>query len=655
MTSVERTLFWILFALAFGFFSYRIVYLYRLLDLGVKKKRKLPEGSIKETFFHLLAQRCSLKSIKQGDLAGIGHAFIFWGFLLFAVNDLLYLFIGEGMGLSPVIMGTAFSRYFLIVLDIAGLLVLFGVIWAALRRYLIRPERLDASLEAGLILLLLGTLMILHFVLGGLSISTGKADFGGPVATGIAFLVNGCGVDQGVQAQWTTLLWWTRYLIILGFLIYIPYSKHLHILASPFNILLKTTRPPGALSTIDLEECKHFGVSQVDEFSSKQLLESYSCAECGRCKVSCPAHLTGKSLIPRDVVLEIKNHLLAKGPNLLAIGKKTPSPERKGFFPALCDIDGLLSCTTCGACMDVCPVMNRHTDIIVDLRRDLVYRGIFDPGHKKALQRIADNYNPYGMPWNIRAKNTGIQEAEEGGEYDLLYWVGCAASYDDRAREIARSVSKIVERAGITIAMLGSGEKCCGDFVRRIGDEGLFQRLARENIEAIGKIRFKKIITHCPHCYNTLKNEYPAFGATFEVLHHSEFLLQLIAEGKITVNKIKKEITYHDPCYLGRYNEIYAAPREILTLLSERLVELPRSRSESLCCGAGGGHMWKDTETGKKLNIERIEEVMASGAPTLATACPFCLLMFEEALQLQEKGDLKIKDIAELVDDAQVY
>lgn len=654
MTPLERVIFWLLLAIALGFFSYRIYFLSRLLRLGRGENvfDHLGERT-KTVLLHVLPQWCSLKTVSRKDLAGIGHVFLFWGFILFLVNYLVYIFIGEGLGISQLFIDSAFSHYFLYILDIAGLFVLFAIIWAAVRRYIMKPERLESSVAAGIILLLIFALMILHFVLGGLRVNVEAVAFAGPVAIAFASFFNWIGMNSGLQAGLLTGIWWLHYLIILGFLIYISYSKHLHILVAPFNIFFRSLRPKGALAPVDLEAVESFGASRVDELTWKQLLESYACTECGRCKVSCPAYLTGKPLSPQKLILDIKKHLLDVDPLLLASRNRG---GEQGSIPALLDSsDEILSCTTCGACLDSCPVLNRHVDIIVELRRNLVYNGTFDQGHKRALQRTMDNFNPWGMPWNTRSKNIGIEEANEEEKYDVLYWVGCAASFDDRARELPRAVSKILERAGIKVGVLGTREKCCGDFARRIGDEGLFQMLALENIETINRFRFDAILTHCPHCYNTLKNEYPSFGANFEVFHHTEFILSLINNRMIKLDKMKPNIVYHDPCYLGRYNGIYNEPRRILSLISQHTPELPRSFGKSFCCGAGGGHMWKDAETGKRMSNERVEEIIASGAKIVAAACPFCLLMFEEALQVKGLGEeIRVKDIAELVEEARI-
>lgn len=654
MIPLERVIFWVLFAIALGIFSYRIYFLSRLLRLGREERafNHLRERT-KTVLLHVLPQWCSLKTVSSKDLAGIGHLFLFWGFILFLVNYLIYIFIGEGLGISHLIIDTAFSRYFLYILDIAGLFVLFAIVWAAVRRYIMKPERLESTMAAGIILLLIFALIILHFVLGGLRINSGVVTFGGPVAAAFASFFNWIGLSSGFQQGLLTGIWWLHYLIILGFLIYITYSKHLHILVAPFNIFFRSLRPKGALAPVDLEAVESFGASRVDELTWKQLLESYACTECGRCKVSCPAYLTGKPLSPQKLILDIKKHLLDVGPLLLA--SRNRGSEQSSIPVLIHSSDEILSCTTCGACLSVCPVLNRHVDIIVELRRNLVYNGTFDQGHKRALQRTTDNFNPWGMPWNTRSKNIGVEEVKEGQRYDVLYWVGCAASFDDRAREIARAISKILETAGIKVGILGTREKCCGDFARRIGDEGLFQMLALENIETINRFRFDAILTHCPHCYNTLKNEYHQFGANFEVFHHTEFILSLISNRMIKLDKMKRNIVYHDPCYLGRHNGIYNEPRRILSLISQQIPELPRSFEKSFCCGAGGGHMWKDAETGKRMSNERVEEIIASGAKTVATACPFCLLMFEEALQVKGLGEeIRVKDIAELVEEARI-
>lgn len=313
------------------------------------------------------------------------------------------------------------------------------------------------------------------------------------------------------------------------------------------------------------------------------------------------------------------------------------------------------ACTTCGACVESCPVLNDQIGMIVELRRKLVYEGIFDNGHKRALQRVAQDFNPWGIRWNNRAKNIGIEEARAEEKYDCIYWLGCVASFDERVREVAQATANILRAAGLRFAMLGVKEKCCGDFVRRLGDEGLFQKLAIENIRTLQEFDFDFILTHCPHCFNTIKNEYPEFGGNFEVVHHTQLIHDLLKEGKIRLQESwqesREKVIYHDPCYLGRYNSIYQEPRQTLRKVFGEIVEFPRNRNKSFCCGAGGGNIWKEEEAGDKTSIERLEEAMRADPQILATACPFCFLMFQEAIQIKGNGNgIKLGDIAEIVE-----
>ena len=349
------------------------------------------------------------------------------------------------------------------------------------------------------------------------------------------------------------------------------------------------------------------------------------------------------------LILDINKHLLDVGSTRQAI-EYTGTPIMPNEITK-----GILSCTTCGACIEVCPVFNRALDSIIELRRNFVYEGIYDQGHKMALQRVFDYNNPYAVTERNRdtvLSSLGIDKAKEGETYDILYWLGCSAYFDERSQDIVKAVLKILKKAGMKVAALGGREHCCGDFARRLGDEGLFQRLARENIEILSGANFDMLLTHCPHGYNTLKNEYPRFGADFRAVHHTEFIFSLLGKGAIQVDKAVEEIIYHDPCYLGRYNHVYVPPREILNRISEKLVEFSLNRNKSFCCGAGGGHMWRHEEPGTRINDRRIEQAIETGVKTIATSCPFCLAMLEDALLMKGLvGEMKIRDIAELVQE----
>lgn len=632
--------FWALFALALGIFFRRMFYLYRILRLGQMENRfDQPGRRLKTVLAYVVPQWCNLKSVSRRDLAGIGHFFIFWGFVLFLLSYLIYIFIGEGFGISDTIEGSAFSHYFLYILDIAGLLVVAGIIWGAIRRYIIRPERLksEISAEAGIILLMILSLMVAHYLADGFQ----------PLRW------------DGLQGTARWVVWWIHYGILLSFLVYIPYSKHLHILVSPFNIYFSSLRPKGALTLVNLEASETFGAGSVDKFTWKQLLDGYACAHCGRCEANCPAHLSGKPLSPKEVILNIKDHLLQVGPTLLAAPSKTTDGTGKASPSLIGDViteDVLWSCTTCRACQQECPVLNEHIDKIIDMRRNLVLEQAKIPETAESILRCIETrgHSCRGTlatrtDWT---KGLDIKILSEKGDIDVLFWTGCTAALEDRNIKVAIAFAKVLKAAGVNFGVLGTEETCCGEPVRRMGNEYLFQMQARRNIELLQNYNVRRIVATCPHCFNTLKNEYPQLGGMFEVVHHSEFMVQLLKEGKLKLSQeMKKTITYHDSCYLGRHNDIYLAPREIVGAVpGVKMVEMARSGKRGFCCGGGGGRFWMEERIGKRMNEMRTEDVIGAKADVVATACPYCLQMLEDGIKARGAEEtLKAMDLAELI------
>jgi len=436
-------------------------------------------------------------------------------------------------------------------------------------------------------------------------------------------------------------------------------------LASPFNILLRSPRPKGALSPIDLETAETFGVAKITDFTWKQLLDCYSCVVCGRCQDSCPAYASGKPLNPKKVILDIKKHLLEVGPELLkAKGKVEASSANPGraLIGEVVIEDEIWACTTCRACQEVCPVGNEHIDKIIDLRRNLVLeQAVIPETAEGALRSIESRGHPWRGTTLVRtdwAEGLDIKILAEDSDIDILYWVGCTEALEDRSMKIAQAVGKLLKLAGIKVGILGTEESCCGEPARRLGNEYLFQMQTQKNIELLKNYNVKKIVTACPHCYNTLKNEYPQFGGEFEVIHHTEFITNLLEEGKLRIIKGGSgAITYHDSCYLGRYNGIYKPPRQILNNMPDvTVVEMEQNRRNSFCCGGGGGRMWLEEKIGRRISEMRIEQVIEAKAQIVATACPFCLQMFDDAIKAKAvEESLKVMDIAELVAESAVY
>ncbi|MBI4187321.1 MAG: (Fe-S)-binding protein [Chloroflexi bacterium] len=654
-------IFWVLFAVAFGFFSRRIYFLFRSTRLGKQENRSDRIGRRTKTMLaEVLTQWCNLKSVSRKDLAGIGHALLFWGFSLFLISYVIFIGLAGGFGLSPVIGGTAFEVAYFSILDIAAVLVSLSLVWAAIRRYVVRPQRLELSAEAAIILSIVFTLMALNVSIEGFGYAASKVHASWP-PLGAALAGFLSGLSQGTLEATFRGLWWLHYIVILGFTVYIPYSKHLHILTSPLNVFFKSLKPKGALKPIDLEQAESFGVSKVQDYTWKDLLDLYSCTVCGRCHADCPAQLSGKALSPREVILNLKEHLLEVSPGLLA-GKAEADSEGhdKAMLGDVVTEEEIWDCTTCRACQEICPVSIEQMAKLIDMRRNLVMERASIPetgeGALKSLETRGHPWRGTTLSRTDWADGLGIKTLAEDSNTNVLLWVGCTEALEERSTKVAQAIAKILKLTGVSFGILGTEESCCGDPARRLGNEYLFQTQAQANIELLKNYGVKRIITGCPHCYNTLKNEYPQFGGEFEVIHHTQFIAGQLQEGKLKLaGGPSQKVTYHDACYLGRYNDIFTPPRQILhSLPGIDLVEMERNRKRSFCCGGGGGHLWlEEQRKGQRINEMRTEQAMAVGAGVIATACPYCLQMFEDGIKAKAaEGSLKVMDIAELIEGA---
>ncbi len=592
--------------------------------------------------------------------SGVMHALIFWGFLVLSLGT-VELF---GRGFSPgfAIPLVSDRPWFLFSQDLFAVLVLVGVAMAVAIRYGRRPERITQSWDAAIILSLIAILMVTllgYFAYG--MVAAGRLTPSQPVSAGLARWMAAAGTTPAAAARRAESLWWAHLVTILVFLNYLPFSKHLHIVAAAPNVFFRSSRPRGALSTPNLEEAETFGVGRIQDFTWKQLLDTYACTECGRCQAVCPAWATRKPLTPKGLIVDLRHHLQYEaGPKLLAgrdpyaaDGGQAPLPLAGGVISE----DVLWACTTCGACVQECPVFIEHVDKIVDMRRYLVLtESKFPPEAQTLFQNLERQGNPWGQARQLRAEwaaSLGVKTVDEAPDAEVVYWAGCAAVYDPRNRQIATAFVKSLKAAGIRFAVTGPEVTCTGDPARRLGNEYLFQQLARENVAALNGRNVRKLVTACPHCFNTLKNEYPAFGGHYEVRHHTQVLEELLARGRLRPQKaVAEKVVYHDSCYIGRHNGIYEAPRRVMQRLPGlEVVEMPRSRSRAFCCGAGGGRMWLEEKIGKRVNIERIEEALATGPDTVASNCPFCITMFVDGLKAKEEQAVGVKplDLAELV------
>lgn len=660
---------YLLGALSLVVLVYAVYRRYHLWTLGKPDKRTDNLGKrIKDFIVIGFVEGLFHKRIFREPYPGIMHFFIFIGALLLLVAtamDVISHYIVEFI-YGNIYLGLGLAA------DIGGVLLLIGAILAVIRRYIQKPERLNSVLDDAVLLALIFVIVITGYFIEGFRMIAATPEglsqpefysypewarwsFGGYF---IASLFSG--LSEGTRVTWYLILWWFHSVLAAGSIIYVclSFSKATHILISPANVFFKTSRPKGALAPINLEEAESFGVSKIEDFTWKQLLDLDACTNCGRCQDRCPAYLSGKALSPRKVIQDLKAHLVDRGSVLLKTKKSDDGQAGNGDGASLIgDViteEVIWDCTTCRACQDICPVYVEHIDKMVDMRRNLVLEQAKIPETGQSILKCIETrgHSCRGttatrMDW---MSGLDIKLIADDENVDLLYWVGCTAALEDRNMKVAKAMAKILKAAGVKFAVLGGEESCCGEPARRLGNEYLFQMQAMKNIEIMKAHNVKKIVATCPHCFNTILNEYPQFEGKFEVLHHSQLIADLIKEGKIKLNKAgEKKLTYHDSCYLGRHNDIYEQPREIVKHLGKPL-EMERSRAQGFCCGGGGGRFWMEERVGKRISEMRVEQVMEVGADILAAACPYCLQMFEDAIKAKEAEEtLKTLDIAELV------
>ena len=627
-------------------------------------------------------QSVNLKSLTLKDPAALGHSVMFWGLMMFGFAYVIFIGLAAGFGLYSVLSGSPFETVFFSVLDVVALLVILAMGWVVVKRYLIIPERLRREMSTAekiiqpvLILGIIG-LMVLHFGIEGFKYATyGIPDSGPPVGVFLAQSLVDAGISRMTSAAMYKSLWWLNYVLLLAALIYASYSKHLHPLTSFANLFFRNLEPKGFLKPVDLTKPGDSGAGKIQDFSWKQLLDLYSCTWCGRCHVVCPAQASGKPLSPRELILGMREHLLEEGPELLKtrtvtppvkigevavpaqVSQVEPAGRTKDLIGGVISEEAVWSCTTCRACQEVCPVDVEHIDMVIDLRRYLQMLATTEVA-RDPLKNLRVRGNPWRGTMHARtdwAEGLDVKIVGEDGDIDVLYWVGCTEALEERSLKVAQAVAGLMKQAGVNFGILGEEEVCCGDPARRLGAEHLFQMLAANNIQLLQTYNIKKVVTACPHCLNTLKNEYPRMGGQFEVVHHTQFVAGLIKERKLKIKPTAEVlVTYQEPCYLGRYNDIFKTPREILrSIPGVTLVEMKHNMNDSFCCGGGGGRMWLEERIGQRISAIRLNQACDTRAQVVSTACPFCLQMFEDAAKEREiDGFLKIKDIAELVADS---
>ncbi len=643
---------WLLAVVAFGVFAYRIRQLVGLLRQGRYEDRFDRPG---KRLAHALKNVLLQPRIFNERAIGLPHFLIFWGFVLYATC----FNWGLARGLFP-FLPIPFPdevRPVLLFLELFSVIVLIALVVALARRLFYPPPYLHLSMDANLILLFIGLLMLSTLFGSGFRIVAGQATASGWAPIGSRLAAAFASVPKETAASLATAMWWLHMTVVLAFLVYLPYSKHLHLLASPFNVFFSqsVTRPAGDLGVRGAKEDFTAGAARWQELTWKQLLGGFSCAECGRCDRSCPATTAGSPLQPQQMIHKIKEHMVHTG-----LAPKNGDHELKLIGDVLTEAE-IWACTMCMSCMNRCAVWNEHVPLLVALRRHLVSQGLVQRTVQDMLGNLQRYGNSFGKSDRMRARWTQtaglkIKDArKEAVEY--LWFVGDYASYDPRCESITRTTAKVFAQAGLDFGLLYEAERNAGNDVRRVGEEGLFEMLRDKNQQALGKAQFKKIVTTDPHSYHTLKNEYPWNGNRPEVQHYTEVLHGLSQADKLPLKrKLAGRVTYHDPCYLGRYNGVYDAPREVLRALGLEVVEMPRNRERSFCCGAGGGRIWmEDTEKIQERPAEnRIREAVAlPGVPTFVVACPKDLAMFRDAVKTTgNEGKLVVKDLAELVAEA---
>ncbi len=670
---------------AVGFFSLNVQRLVSYLQIGHPDARTgHPFTRLRNVFEIGIAQ----KKIFRDPVAGPMHALIFWGFMVLTAGTLEILIAGVYPAFSfeallPKTIYTVYSAS----QDMFAVVVLAAVSFALYRRMVLHPRRLDGDdlehTDALIILSMIAGLMITLLLSNAFMLAAFPQAMGPEKVVshqlGSAFAHM---MDPRTALARYHIFWWAHALLILAFLNYLPYSKHLHVITSLINVYFSNTSGPGvkgAMRSMDLEaDVESFGASDVEQLSWKNLLDGYSCTECGRCTAACPANITGKLLSPRKIVINTRQRLMEKAPVMtgdrmdfmrpaLSHGVESyeaaTSDEVLGhrLLDSYITEEELWACTSCRACVVECPVSIDQLDIINEMRRNLVLTESRFPAE---LQPVFESLERNGSPWAFSAADragwtegldipTMAQMRERGEKPDILFWVGCMGSFDDRAKKITVAFAHILRACGINFAILGQEEACHGDPARRMGNEYLYQILAKNTIETLDRYEVTTIVTHCPHCFHQMGNELPQFGGNYEVIHHSTYIERLLQDARVPLRSAegqKLTVAYHDSCYLGRYNDVYDAPRQAMkrALPVIELIEAPRTKDRGLCCGAGGGRMFMEENTGKRINAERTEELLATGAAALAVACPFCMTMLTDGVKANG-SEVPVYDISEIV------
>ena len=647
----------LMYTLLSGFAIVFLFGIYRRLKVYFKKSPPPRFDHISTRILRAFVNTFAQRKVLKKSYPGLMHLLIYSGIIvLFIGTTLVFLDfdVWETLFHREFLVGS-YYLFFELFLDAFGLIAIAGLLIAIYRRTFSKPPNLPTSRDDIFIFSVLLAILLTGYVMEGIRLAVDRPAWAPWSFVGyqVALILESRGLNsQGVTAFYQGL-WWFHALLAFAAVASIPYTKLFHILSSPLNALFLHLRPIGQLSTpFDLRQLMasgnfdvKVGAATITDFSWHQRLSFDSCTSCGRCTNACPAYASGTVLSPMHLILKLRDFML--------------SDDKKGkgsnVIGGVVDPEELWACTTCRACVHECPVLIDQIDAILDMRRHLIGEGKLDRTKRDLLTNLNNVANPYGMPQVDRmkwAQGLEVKTAKEQPEFDVLYWVGCSGSYDPRNQNVSRAMVKILNAAKVRFAVLGNEERCNCEVARRIGEEGRFQQGALELVELFGKYHVKLVLTQCPHCFNTFKNEYPEFGADFQVIHHSQFIDQLIRTGKLKLRQeSEKVVTFHDPCYLGRYNGIYDSPRDVIKSLGlTTLKEMPRCREDNFCCGGGGANFWYKVNQKKKVNLIRLEEALRLKPNVIATSCPFCTSMFEDAaLSLEAKDSIAILDIAELV------
>lgn len=649
----------VLLLVAFGYFSYKVSRLIRLLGIGKKEHRfdNVPKRlvtTIKQSILQFAQFR-----IKKRDYtyAGIMHLLIIFGFFVLLPGEIEIILEGLVPGFHYSFLGDGLYGLYLFSQDVFIVFVMVALVMAFFRRLVLRPSQISYHLSAYVILFLIMTLMLTLFGMNSLKmLNPLEPEFAHMLKEWMpftSFFVKNAGI-QGTHPYLYEFMWWLHLCVLLFFLDYIPNSKHLHVFSAiPANFFRHFPPPLVKVPGIDFnaEQLDTLGISKVEDFTWKQLFDGYTCTECGRCTDQCPANGTGKELSPRDIILSIKENLFANGSLLLSTPRdKWDEIDRTSLIGESIPEEWLWQCTTCGACAYVCPVGNEHLRDIIEMRRYLIMEeGDIPELQGRAMKSLEARAHPFF------GTNSGKDDWKadldvplfKKGETEFLLWIGCSVRYEERAQRIARAVVKILKKAGVSFGVLRDG-RCTGDPAKHMGNEFLFSEIATQNIEEFEKLGVKNIITMCPHCYHSFVHYYPELGGEYDVMPHILFLHQLVRDKRLNIRKTDTRFTYHDPCYLGRHNGIFAQPREIISEVGI-LIEMPRHGESSFCCGGGGGNYWAE-EKGTRINRARAKEAIDTGADLIISSCPFCVLMLTDGVKSYTQ-DEKVFDIAELIEN----